>query len=73
MMDFTMPGISGIEATRKILEMLRFEFNIPESELPKIIGISGHVGESFEAEALASGMTRLEPKPLTWNSLQEIL
>ena len=73
MMDFSMPGMDGIQATRNILEILRNEFNVPLSGLPKIIGISGHVGEQYEAEALSAGMSRLEPKPLSWNSLRDII
>ena len=52
--------------------MLKQEYGQSDEQLPTIIGLSGHTGESYQRQAKEAGMKSLEPKPLLWPRLEEI-
>ena len=58
-MDVNMPGMSGIEATAKILEVA--DPNLPR---PVIFGVTGDVTAATAEACLASGMSAVLVKPL---------
>jgi CheY-like chemotaxis protein len=45
--DFQMPIMNGIESTIKMRKYLRSELKISRENQPKIIGVTGHVMDSF--------------------------
>lgn len=61
LMDVSLPGISGIEATRRIRSMER-------AHVP-VIGISAHVQPDDRAACLAAGMDEIVAKPVSPESL----
>jgi CheY-like chemotaxis protein len=63
LMDYDMPGMDGVEATRKIRE----------TKPLLIVGLSAHVGEFFEREAYDVGMAGFLTKPLNYRSLERLL
>ena len=48
--DFSMPVMNGITATVKIRKYLANELKIKRENQPRIIGVTGHVMESFKQE-----------------------
>jgi CheY-like chemotaxis protein len=67
LMDVTLPGIDGIEATRRIRALAGAAARIP------IIGISGHAAPGDEAAARAAGMDSYLMKPLSPATLAETI
>jgi two-component system, sensor histidine kinase len=67
LMDVTLPGIDGIEATRRIRALAGAVARIP------IIGISGHATPGDEAAARAAGMDFYLMKPLSPATLAETI
>jgi CheY-like chemotaxis protein len=67
LMDVTLPGIDGIEATRRIRALSGAAAAIP------IIGISGHANPSNEAAARAAGMNAYLVKPLSPSALARVI
>ena len=63
-----MPVMDGIEATAKIRAYLK-----PKNEKPIIIGVTGHVQESFKQKGIAAGMDAVYGKPLHSTVMKEIL
>ena len=61
-MDCDMPGMDGLEATRRILG------DIPETA---ILGLSGHATDDFRRDALAAGMREYLTKPIRLRELRE--
>ena len=59
LMDVTLPGIDGIEATRRIREA-----SLAGRTLP-IIGVSGHDDDALRNRALAAGMNAYLVKPIS--------
>jgi CheY-like chemotaxis protein len=67
LMDLTLPGIDGIEATQRIREL-----TAPASRIP-IVGISGHSAPGHETAARAAGMDAFLIKPLSPSALAETI
>jgi CheY-like chemotaxis protein len=67
LMDITLPGISGIEATRRIRAL-----DGPISKVP-IIGISGRATSGDEAIAREAGMTSYVVKPLSPSGISQLI
>ena len=61
--DFSMPVMDGIEATKLIRQHLS-NTSEPNSNQPTIIGITGHVQETFKAQGLKAGMDDILSKPV---------
>jgi len=66
--DFSMPVMDGIEAVSKIRKFLK-----PKMEFPSIIGVTGHVQESFQQKGIAAGMDKIYGKPLYSSIMKDIL
>ena len=66
--DFSMPVMDGIEATGKIRAYLKHK-----NEKPIIIGVTGHVQESFKQKGIGAGMDTIYGKPLYSTVMKEIL
>jgi two-component system, sensor histidine kinase len=67
LMDVTLPGIDGLEATRRIRALASAASRTP------IIGISGRSENGDEAVTRAAGMTAYLRKPLSPSGLSEAL
>lgn len=67
LMDVTLPGLDGIEATRRIRALPREVGQVP------IIGISGRTESGDEAAARAAGMNFYFTKPVSPGKLAEAL
>jgi CheY-like chemotaxis protein/nitrogen-specific signal transduction histidine kinase len=65
LMDVTLPGIDGMEATRRIRALADAASRTP------IIGISGRSGNGDEAAARAAGMDSYLRKPVSPSALSE--
>lgn len=66
LMDVSLPGISGIETTRRLRALPG------QGELP-VIGVSAHAQPEDMAACLAAGMDDVVPKPLTPEALSGAL
>ena len=66
-MDFNMPNLNGIEATRQIRDYL------PQECQPTIIGVTGHCTNHFKEEGTQAGMQKIVPKPLYRDKLDTLL
>lgn len=71
--DFSMPIVDGIEATRQIRSYLTHDARVARSEQPRIIGVTGHLGNEFEQLGLESGMDDVKTKPMKQKILLELL
>jgi CheY-like chemotaxis protein len=67
LMDVTLPGIDGLEATRRIRAL-----DLPAGRIP-IIGISGRANADDKAAGRAAGMDGYVAKPLSPKVLAELL
>ena len=67
LMDITLPGIDGIEATRRIRALSGAVSMIP------IIGISGHSAPESDTTARAAGMNAYLVKPLSPSALADTI
>jgi two-component system, sensor histidine kinase len=67
LMDMTLPGIDGLEATRRIRTLAEAVGRIP------IIGVSGRSEPGDEAAARAAGMNAYLRKPLSPKALSDAL
>jgi two-component system, sensor histidine kinase len=67
LMDVTLPGIDGVEATRRIRALAGDVARIP------IIGISGRAGPGDEAAARGAGMDAYLVKPLSPSALAAVI
>lgn len=66
LMDVSLPGISGIEATRQLRAR-------PDLAGIPVIGVSAHAQPADIQAALAAGMDEVVPKPLTPEALAQAL
>jgi len=66
LMDLTLPGIDGLEATRKIRE-------IPEVQSTPIIALSAYDAEDFRHEAKMAGCDDYATKPIDFDHFTKIL
>jgi two-component system, sensor histidine kinase len=67
LMDVTLPGIDGLEATRRIRALAEAESRTP------IVGISGRAEIGDEAAARAAGMDSYLRKPVSPSALSEAI
>jgi CheY-like chemotaxis protein len=67
LMDVTLPGIDGIEATRRIRALPR-----PAGAV-RIVGVSGRIDATDEAAGRAAGMDGYLAKPLSPSALAAVL
>jgi len=67
LMDVTLPGIDGLEATRRIRALSSDAARTP------IVGISGRAGNGDEEAARAAGMDAYLPKPISPSALSEAI
>ena len=67
-----MPVMDGIEATRKIREFYA-DRGVSLAGQPIIIGITGHVEESFKTQGLQAGMNEVCGKPMTFKDIFKVL
>jgi two-component system sensor histidine kinase/response regulator len=65
LMDIEMPGMSGVEASKKIRGMY------DENDRPVIIALTGNVDQKDVQHCLNSGMDDFIPKPLNEETLNE--
>jgi len=65
LMDVTLPGIDGLEATRRIRARI--------GSAVRVIGISGRSSPEEAARARAAGMDEYLPKPLSPSALARVL
>ena len=73
LMDISLPGIDGVEATRRIRNLDRAAASeLPISELP-IIAMSAHVFQNEIASVLDAGMDAFVGKPVSPERLAEAL
>ena len=68
--DFNMPVMSGIESTIHMREYLK---EIPIEKQPKIIGVTGHVLDSFKEQGKNAGMDEIISKPLYAGVLRKVM
>ena len=64
--DFNMPILNGIEMAKKIRKLKQIR-------QPIIIGVTGHVQETYKSEGLKAGMDEIYSKPLYLNTMKAIL
>jgi len=67
LMDLTLPGIDGIEATRRIRALVGEVARIP------IIGVSGRAGPGVEAAVSGAGMDAYLVKPMSPSALAGLI
>ena len=67
LMDVAMPEVDGFEATQRIRQ--KFQGH----QMPPIFAITAHATELVEAEAKLSGVDRVLPKPIPFETLREEL
>ena len=68
-----MPIIDGISATKTIRRLLKDNYHLPIEAQPSIIGVTGHVLDSFQKEGLHAGMDQILSKPLYFEVLKSVL
>ena len=71
--DFNMPVMNGIEATFKMRKYLQEIRGLERQQQPKIVGVTGHILESFKNEGREAGMDEILGKPLYSETLKNIL
>ena len=70
--DFNMPKLNGLESTIEIRAFLTL-LDLPIELQPIIIGLTGHVAESYSKAGQEAGMTEIYGKPLYFEVLEQIL
>ncbi|WP_218813352.1 response regulator [Rickettsiella endosymbiont of Dermanyssus gallinae] len=66
-MDIGLPGMSGIDATRKLRELEKTGNSVP------IVALTAHAEESYKTLGLEAGMQEFVLKPLTKEVAQAII
>ena len=67
LMDVAMPEMDGLEATRHL------HTRWPGDQLPPVLVLTAHLMDAIEQEARTAGITRILPKPITFEELQTAL
>ena len=68
-MDYSMPSMTGPEATKEIVKLLK-DSNI---EMPYICCCSAYGHESYAQQAIAAGMNFFMSKPITSKDVKLLL
>jgi len=71
--DFKMPIMDGIDATEHMRRILTEDYNLKREDQPRIIGVTGHVLNSYKKKGLKAGMDDILPKPLYIDELNKVL
>ena len=71
--DFNMPVMNGIEATIKMRKFMLEELGLSRKDQPMIVGVTGHVLDSFKDEGRKAGMDEILGKPLYSETLKKML
>ena len=71
--DFKMPVMDGIDATKNIRQILTDDYGVKREDQPAIIGVTGHVLNSYKKKGFKAGMDDILPKPLYANELRKVL
>ena len=69
LMDINMPGMNGIEASKKIVDI----FSEQAIDLPIIIGQSGDTNDDLIDRCRVAGITRNITKPFTFMNFKDLL
>ena len=71
--DFKMPVMDGIDATKHIRQILTDSYKLNREDQPKILGVTGHVLNSYKKKGLKAGMDDVLSKPLYIDELKKVL
>ena len=70
--DFNMPVMNGIEATIKMRKYMENTLGLSRQQQPMIVGVTGHVLDSFKNEGIKAGMDEILGKPLYSDTFKKL-
>jgi CheY-like chemotaxis protein len=71
--DFNMPLMNGIESTKQMRKYMAEHLGLARHEQPLIVGVTGHVQDSFKQEGLSAGMDIILAKPVSSLQIKNVL